>query len=190
MPICQAQTPIKRKKEYGFTLTEAMIAIIIASLMAAMAMLNLSGLFVKNSFKGQVNDLVSTIQTAARSASQSSKRYEIIIDLIEQKYTLREITSNNLIEVFEDEIISEKQLNENCQIVYVQFDDLVETDEQHQISKFRVGKNGWQNGGRIVLLDRNNNPYTIIIERMNRAAQLYSGEVKLLTPRAKDEVPF
>lgn len=190
MPTCQAQTPIKNKIRCGFTLVEAMIAIIIASLMVGMAMMNLRGLFVKNSFKGQVYDLVSTIQTAARAASQNGRRYEITIDLIEQKYALREITSPNLTDVLEEETIAERQLGENCQIVYVQFDDLVETDEEHQIAKFRVGKNGWQNGGRIVLLDGDNNPYTIIIDRMNRTAKLHSGEVNILMPKRKNEVPF
>lgn len=190
MLTCTAQTQTKIKFIRGFTLVEAMIAMVIASLMVGLATINLRGVFVKSTFKGQVYDFVSTMQMAARSAAQNGRRYEVIVDLIEQKYTLREITSPDLNDYLEEEIISEQNFGENCMVVYILFDDLVETDEEHQIAKFRTGKNGWQNGGKIVFLDRDENPYTVIVERMNRVVRLESGEADIIMPKHKDELPF
>lgn len=190
MPTFTAQTQINKNKGNGFTLVEAMIAIVIASLMVSIATLNLRGFFVRHTFRGQIHDFISVMQMAVRSAAQTGKRYEVIVNLIEQSYTLREITSQNFTDFFEDEIITVQYFGENCQMIYVQFDDLVETDEQHQIAKFRTGPNGWQNGGRVVFLDRDNNPYTVTIDRMNRIVRLHNGEVSLMMPKRNDELSF
>ena len=190
MPTCPVQTRIDTKRQRGFTLVEAMIALVIASLMVGMAMLNLQGIFIRSTFKGQVHDFISTMQAAVRSAAETGRRYEVIIDLTEQVYVLREITSPDLSEVLEEEIIIENELGSNCRVEYVLFDDLIETDEDHQIAKFRAGKNGWQNGGKIVLLDRDGNPYTVVVDRISRVVRLEIGEVDILMPKRKDEVPF
>ncbi|MHC5073494.1 MAG: hypothetical protein ACYTFE_01560, partial [Planctomycetota bacterium] len=100
----------------AFTLAESMMAIMIAFLLVLVATINLSGVFMRNSFKAKVFDIVSTIQMAADAASKSDKRYEVIIDLDLQGYLLREITTPNLSEVLEDEIIIEEYLTENCWI--------------------------------------------------------------------------
>lgn len=190
MPTCPVQTRIDTKYRRGFTLVEAMIALVIASLMVGITMLNLGGAFIKSTFKGQVHDFVSTMQMAVRSSAETGRRYEVIIDLVEQTYMLREITSSDLEEVLEEEIIVENEFGDNCWVEYVLFDDLVETDEDHQIAKFRAGKTGWQNGGKIVLLDREGNPYTVVVDRMNRVVRLEAGEVDILMPKRKDELPF
>ncbi|MGD9109832.1 MAG: prepilin-type N-terminal cleavage/methylation domain-containing protein [Phycisphaerales bacterium] len=190
MRTCPAEMRIDTKCRRGFTLVEAMIALVIASLMVGMAMLNLQGTFIRSTFRGQVHDFVSTLQLAARSAAETGRRYEVIIDLVEQVYVLREITSPDLAEILEEEIIVENEFGDNCQVVYVLFDDLVETNEDHQIAKFRAGRTGWQNGGKIVLLDRDDNPYTVVVDRMSRLVRLEIGEVDILMPKRKDEVPF
>ena len=97
--IYQAEMRIDAEHKQGFTLIEAMIALVITSLMVGIAMLNLKGIFIRSTFKGQVHDFVSTMQTAVRSAAQTGRRYEVIIDLVEQVYVLREITSPDLAEV-------------------------------------------------------------------------------------------
>jgi type II secretory pathway pseudopilin PulG len=195
--ICTAQmqtsclpliVPYGRKQRLGFTLAESMVAILLASLLVLMATLNLSGVFMRSSFKTKVYDFASTIQMAANAASKSNKRYEVIIDLDLQGYLLREITSSDLSEVLEDEIIVEEYLTEDCWISYVLFDDGDYTTDGQ--AKFRAGHSGWQYGGKIVLLDNREQAYSIVVNRLNRAIELEEGDVEFLTPRREDEMFF
>jgi type II secretory pathway pseudopilin PulG len=179
-----------RLRVHGFTVTELVIVILILSLFVLLAVMNFSGLLSKNTFKLQINDFVSTMQMAASAAAESDRRYEVIIDLTEQSYTLRQITNPDLFEVLEEEVIATNDFGSDCQAVYVLFDDLMETDEDHQIAKFRAGHAGWQYGGKVVFLDENEQPYSVIVNRMNRVVRLQKGDVELLMPKAKDEVFF
>lgn len=174
----------------GFTLTELVVVILIISLFVLLVMMNLFGLVRKNTFKVQANEFVTTMQMAASAAAESDRRYEVIIDLTEQSYTLRQITNPDLSQIFEEEIIVTNNFGYNCQVVYVLFDDLMETDEDHQIAKFRAGHNGWQYGGKVVLFDEKEQPYTVIVNRMNRVVRLTEGDIELLMPKSKDEVLF
>ena len=176
--------------ESGFTLAELIIVVVIISLFVLLAQNNLLGLLVRNQFKTEVQDFISTLQMAATSAAESDRRYEVIIDITEQSYVLRQITSLDISEVLDEDIIVESDLGESCRFDYVLFDDLIETDQDHQIAFFRAGRAGWQNGGKIVLLDRNDQPYTIIINRMNRIITLKKGDTEILMPKTEDEVPF
>ena len=178
------------KLKTAFTLTELMVVIVIVSLFVLFAQVNLLGLLRKNTFRAQAHEFVSTMQMAASAAAQSDKRYEVIIDLIEQSYTLRQITSPDLMQVLEEEIIVKNDFSDNCRVVYVLFDDLVETDEDHQIAKFRAGHAGWQYGGKIVLLDQNEKPYSVVVNRINRIVTLKQGDVELLMPKEKDDMVF
>ena len=65
-----------------------------------------------------------------------------------------------------------------------------ETSKDYQTAKFRAGHAGWQNGGKIVLLDENEQPYTIVVNRINRIVTLKKGDVELLMPKDKKDVPF
>ena len=179
-----------RSKYSAFTLAESMIAIVIVSLFVLMATMNITVVLGKNSFKTQAQELVSTMQMAASAAAESDRRYEVVIDLVEQNYMLRQITSHDLSEVLEEEVIVENDFNEKCQAVYVLFDDLVETSQDYQIATFRVGRAGWQNGGKIVLLDEDQQPHSVLVNRLNRIVRLQKGDVELLMPKTKNEVPF
>jgi Tfp pilus assembly protein FimT len=174
----------------AFTLTELIVVVLLVSLFVLLAQIHLSELLGKNTFKAQAQELVSTMQMAASAAAESNKRYEVIIDLIDQSYTLRQITSPDLSQLLEEEIIVQNAFSNNCYISYVLFDDLTETDEDHQIAKFRAGHAGWQNGGKIVLLDKDEQPYSVVVNRANRIVALKEGDVGLLMPKRQDEVPF
>jgi type II secretory pathway pseudopilin PulG len=174
----------------GFTVTELVVVILIISLFVLLVMMNFFGLIRKNTFKVQANEFVTTMQMAASAAAESDRRYEVIIDLTEQSYTLRQITNPDLSQIFEEEIIVTNNFGHDCQVTYVLFDDLMETDEDHQIAKFRAGHNGWQYGGKVVLLDEKEQPYTVIVNRMNRVVRLTEGDVELLMPKSRDEVLF
>ncbi len=172
----------------GFTLTETIVAVVIISLFVLLAQMSLLGVLRRGTFKAQARELVSTMQMAASAAAQSDRRYEVIIDLTEQSYLLRQITSPDLSEVLEEEIIVENDFSDNCWVAYVEFDDGDYTNEGQ--ARFRAGHAGWQYGGKIVLLDRAEQPYSVVVNRINRIITLREGDVELLVPKAKNEVPF
>ena len=172
----------------GFTMTELMVVIVVVSLFALLAQMNLFGLLRKNTFRAQVQELVSTMQMAAGAAAQSDRRYEVIIDIPEQRYMLRQITTPDLSQVLEEEVIVEDYLSDNCRLDYVLFDDGEFTNEDR--AKFRAGHSGWAYGGKIVLFDEKEQPYTIVVNRLNRMVTLVEGDVELLRPKDKDDVPF
>ena len=172
----------------GFTMIELMVVIVVVSMFALFAQMHLFGLLRKNTFRAQVQELVSTMQMAASAAAQSDRRYEVIIDIPEQRYMLRQITNPDLSQVLEEEVIVEDSFSPSCRVVYVRFDDGDFTSEDR--AKFRAGHSGWAYGGKIVLLDEKEQPYSIVVSRLNRMVTLEQGDVELLWPKTKDEVPF
>jgi len=172
----------------GFTMIELMVVIVVVSMFALFAQMHLFRLLRKNTFRAQVQELVSTMQMAAAAAAQSDRRYEVIIDIPEQRYMLRQITTPDLSQVLEEEVVVEDSFSANCRVVYVQFDDGDLTSQDR--AKFRAGHSGWAYGGKIVLLDEKEQPYSIVVSRLNRIIALEQGDVELLWPKTKDEVPF
>lgn len=178
----------RRTTRTGFTLAELLVVLVVISLFAAMARVHLFGLLGRSTFKAQMQGFVSTMQMAARAGAESDRRYEVIIDIEEQSYLLRQITNPDLSEVLEEEIILQADLSENCRVAYVQFDDAEYTSEG--LAKFRAGRSGWAYGGKIVLFDKDEKPYTVMVNRLNRIVGLEPGDVMILEPRTKDELPF
>ena len=172
----------------GFTLAELLVVLIVLSLLGTFARVNLFRLLGRSTFKAQMQSFVSTMQMAINAAAQSDRRYEVIIDIEEQNYLLREITNPDLSEVLEEEIILSADLSGNCRVAYVQFDDAEYTNEGR--AKFRAGRSGWAYGGKIVLFDNDEQPYTVMVNRLNRIVGLEPGDVMILEPRTRDELPF
>jgi len=177
-----------RSSARGFTLTELIVVLAILSLFLLLAQRNLFGLWRKSSFKAQVQEFVSAMQMAASAAAESGRKYEVIIDLSGQSFLLRQISSSNLAEVLDEEIIVASNFGDNCQVGYVQFDDGDYTNEG--LAKFRAGRSGWQYGGKIVLFDANQQPYSVVVNRLNRLVELVEGDAELLVPKAKEDVLF
>ena len=177
-----------RNTRRGFTLAELLVVIVVVSLFALLAQLHLFGLLRQNTFRAQVQELVSTMQMAARAAAETDRRYEVIIDIAEQNFLLRRITTPDLSVVLEEEVIAENDLSDNCRVVYVEFDDGEYTNEGR--AKFRAGRSGWAYGGKIVLLDEKDQPYSVVVNRLSRIITLEEGDVELLEPKPKDELPF
>lgn len=201
IPICTAQTHTDRHlrelpgvcaggggrhRVSGFTFTELVVVIVIISLFVMMAQLNLFGLLRRSKFKAQVQDFISTLRMAATAAAEGDRRYEVIIDITEQSFLLREITSPDLSEVLEEEIITESYFAENCRAVYIEFDDGDYTNEGR--AKFRAGRAGWQYGGKIVLADEKEQYYTVVVNRLNRMVVLQQGDIGLLKWKAKEDI--
>jgi prepilin-type N-terminal cleavage/methylation domain-containing protein len=172
----------------GFTLAESMVVIVVVSLLVALAATNLKGILFRNSFKSQAMGLVSALESASTSSVQSGKKYEVIIDIPQQSWLLREITSPDLSEVLDEEIVAQEDLGGNCSISYVLFDDGQFTSQDR--AKFRTSRAGWQFGGIIVLLDSEQQPWSLVIDRMSNIVRIEPGEAQIIWPRSKDEVPF
>ena len=186
-----AQTRSKRRRFFGrrgFTLVEMIVALVMLSLMLAVAQPNVTGLFRKGGFKAQAEGLVSVMQKAARSAAETGRRFEVVIDLAEQGYMLREIRGSVLSRDMEGEIIDEGYFNENCWMSYVEFDDYDFVNDAR--AWFWVGPAGWQYGGKIVFLDQSDQPWSIVVNRISRSVRLVQGDAELLRPKTEDEMSF
>lgn len=183
---CESRRACRRRS--ALTMTELIVVLLMISLMVLLAQVNFFSLLTKNTFRAQAQEFVSAMQMAANAAAESNRRYEVIIDITEQTYVLREITSPDLSEVLDEEIIVSNQFSNSCRVAYVLFDDGDFTNEGR--AKFRVGHSGWQYGGRVVLLDKNEKPYSVVVNRLNRIVALQDDEVALLLPKRPDEMLF
>jgi hypothetical protein len=174
----------------GAVLTEIIMVVFIVAMFTMMAMINLSDVLNKNSFKGRAHDLVNLFQMAATSSAETGRRYEIIIDFVQNSYTLREITTGLVAveDIKEEEIIQTGQFSDSFQLFYVMFDDGDWTNESPAL--FRVGKTGWQYGGKVVIADEDGREYSIVINRLSRMIDLFDDDVEILTPRSQDEMGF
>ena len=172
----------------GLTLIELIVVLSILGLFVCWAFLNLCGVLRRHTFRAAAQEFTSTLQTAVMSAAESDRRYEVIIDLPQQTYLLREITTPDLSEVLDEEILVQGAFGRKCRVSYVQFDDLESTREDR--AKFRAGHAGWQYGGKIVLLDEDDQPHTVLVHRINRTIELVDGDVDLATPKDKESMVF
>ena len=191
MPTSRATMPTKccpSQKVVGYVISEIVVVIFIIGLLCSMAAMNAVSLLGRNTFKAQANDLVETFNKAWSTARSSERRYEVVLDISNQSYMLREISGANLADVLEEEIISQKKLRDDLRIKYVMFDDFENTAAVQGAAMFRAGHAGWQAGGKIVLVDRGGNEYSLIISRLSPIAQLKNGDVKFAQPQ--DDVPF
>jgi type II secretory pathway pseudopilin PulG len=177
-----------RAERRGYTLVELIVMVSILALFVLLAQVNLFGALKRRQFEAQVQEFISAFGMAARAASERSRRYEIIVDIPEQAFVLREISSSNLADVLDEEIIAHGYFGENCHVAYVEFDDGSYTNDS--AAKFRAGHAGWQYGGKVVFLDSSENPYAVVVNRLTTNVELVAGDPLLMTPKAKDEVPF
>lgn len=174
----------------GAILAEIVMVLFIISMFTMMVMVSLSGALSRDSFENRANELVTIFQRAATSAAETGKRYEVIIDFVQNTYTLREITTGLVAveDILEEEIIQTGQFSEKFQVVYALFDDGEWTNQTPAL--FRVGKAGWQYGGKLLVTDENGKEYTIIINRLSRIIELVEGDVEIIAPKTSDEMGF
>ena len=182
--------PVRGTARIGAVLAEIVMVLFIVAMCTMLAMMNLGDVLSRNSFKGRAYDLVKLCQMAATSAAETGRRYEIIINFAQNSYTLREITTGLVAveDIKEEEIIQTGQFNDRFQPSYVMFDDGDWTNESPAL--FRVGKSGWQYGGKIVVTDEDGKEYSIVINRLSRMINVLDGDVGILEPKSEDEVGF
>jgi len=172
----------------GFTFVELMVTLVMVSLFVALGVPNLMGLVNRMTFKAKLQDFVSAMQMAASSAAQSDRRYEIIIDIPRQNYILRQISSDNLSDVRQEEVIIDNDFGRDCWVLHVIFDDGEFTNDAR--AKFRIGRTGWAYGGKIVFVNDSGSRYTVLVNRLGRTIELQEGDAEILLPRFPDDVVF
>jgi hypothetical protein len=159
----------------------------ILGMFVIMAQLSLFGALQRSTFKSQVQGFVSAMHMAASGAAQTGRRYEMIVDVGEQTYLLREITGTNLAEVYDEEIIVDGRFGDSCRVSYVEFDDGEYTNDGQ--AKLRVGHAGWMYAGKVVFLDESEQPHTVAFSRLTPIIQLIDGDSELMRPKSEREVP-
>jgi prepilin-type N-terminal cleavage/methylation domain-containing protein len=179
----------KQQGSRGFSLIEICVTVAVIGIFLTLAYVNVFSLLKKYGFKEDVHDFVSTLRMAIAAASQSDRRYEVIVDLVEQTYLLCEITTSDLDSYSEEDIIDEGRFGKNCRVEYVQFDD-GDTFSDNVLAKFRAGRAGWLYGAKIVFQDNDERKFTVVVNRLNRVIEVLDGDVEIWTTKAKDDLFF
>lgn len=212
MPTSTAQMHIKRARsvrisrinickyghsEHALVLTEMIIAIIFIALMAGLVTMNFPGIVSRKQFEREARELIRILKMAQDASAESDKKYAVNLNFEEQTYTLKEYTIADW-ETYldEDPILFQGFFSDKCYLEYVIFDDYTDTREPAEgtiaISvSFYAAKTGFQDGGNIVLLDSDGNPYSIIVNRLSRVITLLPGEdYEIPIPKETYELPF
>ena len=181
----------------ALVLTELIIVIIIIALMAGMVSISFPAILSRKQFESQAKAFISTLKMAQNAAAESNKKYAVSLDFEEQTYTLRQYTKADWEVILDEEpVIFEGYFSEQCYLDYVIFDDGTDTREPLE-GRIMVGawfyatRTGFQNGGNIVLLDSEGNPYSVIVNRLSKVISLLPGEdYEIPMPRETYELPF
>ena len=188
MQTFTAQMPISRKTfPCGVVLIELIIAVAVIGLLTMLAFMNMTGMAGKSQFETKMQELINIMEMACESASRTDSRYEVVLDPTNQTYVLQEFVADES-SFTDDNIIETGEFDRGFWLSYVQFDDYEKTTEG--VAIFRVGKAGYQYGGKVVVFDENANPYSIIISRIGCKVIFQKGDVDILVPKDKDEMPF
>lgn len=185
----------------GFVLIEMLMVVGIIGLMVGVAMISFTSLWGNQRFKRQADRLVNMFQIAYNAATETGRRYEIVLDSYEQGYMLREFTQFEFMgdvmadeSAWDDAVIEKRYFDESLTLEYVYYDDGTDSRspefEDSNVYRFFVGRAGWQNGGKIVLYDGDGNPWTIVVHRFARPVELYEGEVDILMPQYAENIPY
>ena len=188
----------------GFSLIEMLVVVAIFSMIVALTSPALTGVAGRSAFRTQANEFIRVMTMAQNAAAESDRRYAVILNFDEQRYTMRqqfialEMGDVDLAVVpYEEDVITNGQFTERCQLLYVHFDDLEDVSDASTAAGvgFVAGHSGWEAGGKIVLLDQDGNPYTIVINRMSRVIKMYAGDIMPGEPelpelKYKYELPF
>jgi prepilin-type N-terminal cleavage/methylation domain-containing protein len=177
----------------GFVLIEMLMVVGLIGLMTAVAAISYSAMWGNLRFKSQAEELVHAFQLAQNASATSDRRYAVVLDFVDQGYVLREYRSLDLQTMDPDEaIIQTKRFNTALTLDYVLYDDLEDTRDSENVTevRFLAGKSGWWYGGKVVILDEDGRPWTIVIPRFGAPVQLMQGDVEILLPQIKESIPF
>lgn len=188
--ISTVRTPTDRR---GLVLIELLIVVSLMGLLTAVGMISFGAMWGNLKFKREARRLVSFFQMAQDAASQSDRRYAVVIDFPERRFILRQFATADLLTIPEEEaIIDSGVFTDSFQLDYVVYDDLDDTRDQEAVEtvRFLAGRAGWQYGGKVVVRDADGNPWSILISRLGQPVRLVEGDVGFLLPQRQNEVLF
>ncbi len=178
----------------GLVLAELLVVIAVLAMLTAVAMLSVTSVFGRKQFEKEAYAIIDILHKAQNASAETPRRYAVVFDFVEGTYVLRQFATLDLQSIPQEEaILSVGSFSRHCQLDYVLFDDFMDTrDEGETISeaRFIAGRGGWQYGGKIVLRDVDGNPYSIVVGRLCGDITLKQGDVDILVPVAKSELPF
>jgi type II secretory pathway pseudopilin PulG len=189
-----------RKTRYpvgpGFVLVEMLLVVGLIALMTSVAMLSYSAVAGRSYFQSRAQKLTGALQSAWTTAQQSDRRYEVILSFTEGFWVLRQQVAVLDEGLSEDEsVIKSGIFNDRFGLDYVLYDDGDDTrnpreGERVTTATFRAGHGGWQFGGKIVLRDEDGNPWSIVLYRIGKPAELIQGDATILIPVESQYMPF
>jgi prepilin-type N-terminal cleavage/methylation domain-containing protein len=179
----------------GLVLMELLIVIAILSMMVALASLAFTPRLLFSNTERSAQQFMRALKMALNASAESDQRYAVVLDFDEQMYALMPYATLDKDQILaEQPVLMTGRFHEDFQLSYVRFDDAQDTRnwDVSQASYFRVwlmaGRGGWQSGAKIVVLDRDGNPFTIITNRFSKVITLVPGDMDILEP--VDDVPF
>jgi prepilin-type N-terminal cleavage/methylation domain-containing protein len=205
MRICSAPTPInpgrvaavwrpgtdpaRANAPRGLVLMELLIVIAILSMMVALASLAFTPRLLFTNTERSAQQFMRALKMALNASAESGQRYAVVLDFDEQMYALMPYATLDKDQILaEQPVLMTGKFHEDFQLSYVRFDDSQDTRnwDVSQASYFRVwlmaGRGGWQSGAKIVVLDREGNPFTIITNRFSKVITLLPGDMDILEP--------
>ncbi len=179
----------RRSVGRGLVLMELIVVMGILSLMVAMASLAFAPRLLFNNTERSAQQFMRVLKMAVTASAETHQRYGVVLDFDEQTYALMPYGTLDKDQILAEEpVLMTGRFHEDFQLSYVRFDDAQDTRnwDVTQASYFRVwllaGRSGWQNGAKIVILDRDGNPYTIITNRFSKVITMVPGDMDILEP--------
>lgn len=194
-PVFRGPVPRRPGGRQAFVLVEMLLVVAIIGLMTGLAVFSVSSMWGNLRFKRQAQHLVDIFQMAQNASAETNRRYAVVLDFTEQAYILRRYETTDLSTLPDEEAIIDKgYFNKALTIDYVVYDDLEDTRDKQDDSvteaRFLAGKAGWQFGGKVVLIDENGNPWSILIHRFAKPVELFEGDAEMYLPQYPEQVPF
>jgi hypothetical protein len=174
----------------GFTLLEASVCLFIVAMVTGFTFVSVSHILPKIKFKSQASDIKRMFELASYSASETPRRYGVMVDFMENACILYEVStsrpySENFETLRDEDIMDIVYLSQDCQLYYVQFDDSEETiDATAETGRafFVAGRAGWDYGGKVVFFDNEGMLHSILIHRLGNNIQMYDYDVMIPEP--------
>jgi Tfp pilus assembly protein PilE len=180
----------------GLVLVEMLMVLGIIAFLTSIVMLSFSAVWGNMYFKRKADNLVAVMQSAWNAAQQSDRRYVVELSFKEQIWLLREMMPADA-EVFDQEeaIIKSGTFDDRFVLDYVLYDDGMDTRAPREGTTTTdavliAGRAGWQYGGKVVLLDEDGNPWSILFYRIGKPVELVQGDVAILLAQDAKDMRF
>ncbi len=184
----------RNRFQRGLCLIEVLLVVGLLGLMAGVATISYSAMWGSLRFKREANELVNILQMAQDAAAQSDRRYDIVLDRDVQGYLFRDFIGftnldderpmeNPEVEAIQKTFFSSAVYLESVEYdFYTKEEEELLAEEDTDYFRFVTGRPGWQAGGKIVLLDQDDQPWTIIVHRFAKPVELVKGDVGIWKP--------